>query len=334
VLHIVAEGLDEAREQFIDALHRDRADRGLQAATAGAHVAVAGLVAEGPVKVVNGERARLLEAIATAERQAARWEHAAALLATQSQTHAREEASGRADLSQAEAHLTAVRDHALRPLLSQATADGQAYLDTHRQHDAAWDATRSTNRLGRRAARRRLDAAQAEAHDAQATVVNRWGSVPDTGRWAATTRDGLEAWAARVAHQRTEAQPVLASARQHVARAGDALKQIRWRHRVEAEELTIGVYDRRDAASIRTVSGTHSAQARAQRWREYADTVRADLTHIESLPIGRAVHYIESSRARALEIEVEQAAATHGAGLGAPTQRRIGPTDPERGLSI
>ena len=334
VLHIVAEDLDEAREQFIDALHRDRADRGLQAATAGAHVAVAGLVAKGPVKAVNDERARLVEAIATADRQAARWEHAAGLLATQAQTHAREEASGRADLSQAEAHLTAVREDVLRPLLSQATADGQAYLDTHRQQDAAWDATRSTNRLGRGAARRRLDAAQAEAHDAQATVVDRWGSVPDTGRWAAATRDGLEAWAARVAHQRTEAQPVVASARHDVTRACDALKQIRWRHRVEAEELTIGVYGRRDAASIRTVSGTHSAQARAQRWREYADTARANLTHIESLPIGRAVHYIESSRARTLEIEVEQAAATHGAGLGAPTQRRIGPTDPERVLSI
>ena len=52
----------------------------------------------------------------------------------------------------AEAHSAAVLDNAVRPLLSQATVDGQAYLDTHRQQDAAWDATRSTNRLGRRAA--------------------------------------------------------------------------------------------------------------------------------------------------------------------------------------
>lgn len=334
VLHIVAEDLDEAREQFIDALHRDRADRGLQAETAGAHVAVAGLVAEGPVKVVNGERARLLEAIATAERQAARWEHAAALLATQSQTHAREEASGRADLSQAEAHLTAVRDHALGPLLSQATADGQAYLDTHRQHDAAWDATRSTNRLGRGAARRRLDGAQAEAHDAQATVVDRWGSVPDTGRWAAATRDGLEAWAARVAHQRTEAQPVVASARHDVTRACDALKQIRWRHRVEAEELTIGVYGRRDAASIRTVSGTHSARARAHRWQQYADGARADLASIESLPIRHAVQLIETRQARALQAEAMQTAAARGARLGLPDEHRSKRTDPELGLGI
>lgn len=95
VLHIVADNLDEAREHFIDALQLDRADHGLQAATSGARVAVAGLAAEGPVKVVNDERARLVEAIANADREAARWEHATGLLATQGEIHAREEAAGR-----------------------------------------------------------------------------------------------------------------------------------------------------------------------------------------------------------------------------------------------
>jgi hypothetical protein len=332
VLHIVADDLDEAREQFIDALHRDRADRGLQAATTDAQAAVAGLAADGPVKVVNHERARLVEVIAHAEREAARWEHAAGLLAAQAQTHAHEEASGRAALAKAEAHLTAVRDDALRPLLSQATADGQAYLDTHRQQDAAWDATRSTNRLGRRTARRRLDAAQAEAHDAQGTAVDRWGSVPDTGTWADTTRDGLEAWAARVAHQRTDAGPVVASARQDVARAGDALKQIRWRHRAEAEELTIGVYGPRDAASLPTVSGAHRAQARAHRWQQYANGSRADLASIESLPIGRAVQLIETRQAQALQAQAMQTAAARGARLGLPTEHRSQQTEPELGL--
>jgi hypothetical protein len=118
VLHIVADNLDEAREHFIDALRLDRADRGLQAATSGAQVAVAGLAAEGPVKVVNDERARLVEAIANADREAARWEHAAGLLATQAEIHAREEASGRDALVIAEAHSTAVLDDAVRPLLA------------------------------------------------------------------------------------------------------------------------------------------------------------------------------------------------------------------------
>jgi hypothetical protein len=133
ILHVVAEDLDEAREQFADALHRDRADRGLEAATADADVAVAGLSAEGPVKVVNDERARLVDIIAHAERAAARWQHAADLLVAQSQTHASEDTSARAAVAQADARLTAVRDDALRPLLAQAAADGQAYLDAQRQ---------------------------------------------------------------------------------------------------------------------------------------------------------------------------------------------------------
>lgn len=103
------------------------------------------------MKVVNDERTRLVEVIAHPQREAARWEHAAGLLAAQSEAHAGEEASARAALAKTEAHLTAVRDDAVRPLLDRATVDGQAYLDTQSQQDAAWDATRSTGRLGRRA---------------------------------------------------------------------------------------------------------------------------------------------------------------------------------------
>ena len=58
-LHIVAADLDDAREQFDLALERDRADRGLAAATRAAREAIAGLAAHGPVERVNAERARL-----------------------------------------------------------------------------------------------------------------------------------------------------------------------------------------------------------------------------------------------------------------------------------
>lgn len=334
VLHVVADNLDEAREQFIDVLQRDRADRGLEAATSGAQGAVAGLAAEGPVKVVNDERARLVEATAHAEREAARWEHAAGLLATQAEIQACEEASGRDALVIAEAHSTAVLDDAVRPLLAQATADAHAYLDARGRREVAWDATRSASRLGSRAAERRLDAAQAEAHDAQATALDRWGSAPATGRWTATTRDGLEAWATRVAYQRAEAQPVVASSRQDVARAGETLKQTLWRHRAETEDLTLRIYGRRDAASLRTVSGAHSAQARAQRWRQYADAARVDLAWIESLPIGRAVQFIETRQAQALQVEADLAAAARGARLGLRTERRIEQTVPDLGRGM
>ncbi|MFT4306017.1 MAG: AAA family ATPase [Microbacterium sp.] len=72
--HIVAEGLDDVREQFAVAFERDRADRGLAAATQAVREAVAGLAADGPVRLVNAERARLTEQIERAERQAEKWE--------------------------------------------------------------------------------------------------------------------------------------------------------------------------------------------------------------------------------------------------------------------
>ena len=60
---------------------RDRADRGLVEATQRAQAAVAGIVADGPVAVVNTERARLAKLIEQAERAAAKWERDAAAFA-------------------------------------------------------------------------------------------------------------------------------------------------------------------------------------------------------------------------------------------------------------
>lgn len=323
VLHIVAPNLDAAREQFIDALQLDRADRGLQAATSGARVAVTGLAAEGPVKVVNDERSRLVQAIAQAEQEAARWEHAAGLLTAQARTLSHEEASTRNALAVAEAHLAAVLDDAVRPLLAQAIIDGQGYLDAHNQQVAARDEADSMGRLGRRSARRRLDASRAEAQGARARVLDQWSSLPATGPWAANTRDGLDAWAERVAYERAHAASSVAAARQQVEVAGEVLKQTRWRHRAEAEGLTIGVYGRRDAASLRTVSGAQSAEARAQRWQQYASASRADLAHIESLPIGRAVRLIETRQAQVSEAGVGRTAAGRDERLDLRTEHRF-----------
>ncbi len=335
VLHIVAENPAEARQQFVEALQRDRADRGLIAATSDAQAAVIGLTREGPVKVVNEERARLAEVIAHADREAARWGRAASLVAAHSQTQAREEAAAHAALAKAEAQLTSAFDDAVRPLLDDAAADGQVYLSAHSQQNAARDAAHSTGRLGRRGAQRRLASVQAETDQARAAAVGRWGSVPATGRWAATTRDGLETWAAWVAHKRAEAEPLVVHARQQVARAGEALLRIRWRHRRETDELALSIYGRRDAASLRTSSGAYGAAGRAQRWQEYADAARNDLAHIESLPIERAVRLIEARQVMALQAEAESVVPARSATTGTSTEwRRINQSDPDLGRTM
>ena len=52
-LHVVAADVDHAREQFVAALERDPADRGLAAGTQVAREGVARLAADGPVRLVN-----------------------------------------------------------------------------------------------------------------------------------------------------------------------------------------------------------------------------------------------------------------------------------------
>ncbi len=72
LLHIVAENEAEARTQFVAAMERDRADRGLADATQRAAEEVAGLVADGPVKLVNDEIATLMTRKQEAEQRAER----------------------------------------------------------------------------------------------------------------------------------------------------------------------------------------------------------------------------------------------------------------------
>src|SRR5690606_37648739 len=93
-LHIVAENLADARVQFIEAMERDRADRGLTDATRRAVEEVAGLTEHGPVRFVSDEIAALVQRATTAEAQAARWQQVSTALA---------------DLSDRE---TALREHA------------------------------------------------------------------------------------------------------------------------------------------------------------------------------------------------------------------------------
>ncbi|WP_394771352.1 ATP-dependent RecD-like DNA helicase, partial [Lacisediminihabitans sp.] len=66
-LHIVARDVDDARDQFVAAFERDRADRGLDSATSAAREAVTGLAADGPVRLVNATKARLRQQIQAAE---------------------------------------------------------------------------------------------------------------------------------------------------------------------------------------------------------------------------------------------------------------------------
>src|SRR5690606_7823194 len=81
LLHVVAEDLDQARVQFVAAMERDRADRGLADATRRAAEEVAGLIEHGSAQYVSDEMAALMQRAVTAEAQAERWQQIGAALA-------------------------------------------------------------------------------------------------------------------------------------------------------------------------------------------------------------------------------------------------------------
>lgn len=78
-LHILAENLPAAREQFIEAMERDRADRGLAEATERAAADIRGLVNDGPALRVNQAVTRLVDQAERYEVRAENWQRVAAL---------------------------------------------------------------------------------------------------------------------------------------------------------------------------------------------------------------------------------------------------------------
>ncbi|MFT3862142.1 MobF family relaxase [Micropruina sp.] len=270
-LHIVAGGVDDAREQFTATLGRDRADRGLVAATQAAREAVAGLVADGPVAVVNAERARLTERIERAEREAGKWERAVAALDRQAQQHRAEADERQAILTAAEADAERVRAEVVAPLIDQAAADGTAYLDARERMKDAAAAQRAARGLRKRSAARALTTATDEHHSIETAGRRRWGRLPETP-------ESVEPWAASVAGHEADSDPRVAETREHADAARQERRRLTARQAQERRNL------RRRFLGDRAPS---RAGAEAVQWREQAEAARRDLTAIEALPPSR-----------------------------------------------
>src|SRR5690606_15729555 len=176
-LHIVAESAADARAQFIEAMERDRADRGLTDATQRATEAVAGLIEDGPVKRVNTAIARLTQRAEQAEQRAARFAEFAEQFDRLSEQHQHERAHAE-HIAQATAQTAAqlrenIRD-GLRPTAESDATDVLRVADAHkrgeRQARAAGPFTRRRARKARDTARQRLDAAHAR-------LAQDWGAA-------------------------------------------------------------------------------------------------------------------------------------------------------------
>lgn len=190
-LHVVAADAEDAREQFVTALERDRADRGLVAATQAAREAVAGLAADGPVRLVNAERARLTERIEHADQQAEKWEQVLTALDRQREAHRAESDEQREAVATADARAAQVRSEVVAPLIEQATIDGTAYLTGRERMWEAQTAHGQAGRLRRRAAGRAATEAASEHRATEGRGAATLGRSADwSGRRGAVGREG------------------------------------------------------------------------------------------------------------------------------------------------
>ena len=286
VLHVVATDLADAREQFTEALTRDRADRGLNAATVAAREEVAGLVAHGPVAEVNAERTRLREFITKTEKRVEHIEDALRVLAEQSQQHRRERDTAEQVVMAAEARAAEIRSEVLAPLVEQATADGEAFLATR---EASWEAhSAQPGRFGKRAAERTAREAVAAHRAVEQGVRDRWGNTPQTDA-------SLPGWAEAVANHEVDQDDRVVEATQQAGLARRALSDLNQRQLTEHSDLAAGL-----------LGSTRRPADRLKRLKQQTEQARAYPDRIESLPPTEAARLIRQQHEHAA---AERAAA-------------------------
>lgn len=324
LLHVVAENQEQAREQFVDAMERDRADRGLTAATQSANDAVTGLSADGPVRLVNAERVRLTEQIERAERATAWWKQAADALGRQLREHQAEAGELEVLVAAAEGTAAQTRAEVIAPLIEQAAADATARLAARERLWAASAEHGTARRLGKRRAARAVAVAN-EEHDAvEAAGRARWHSMPET-------TPGVEAWATSVAHRAADSDPRVTTAQERATEARQDQQRLVDRQMQERADL------RRQVFGDRTPS---DPRAQATRWQERAETTRRDLAAIEALPPVEAAQLIRGRAAQeqAAREAAERALAerrARAAQIGvSPRTRGHEPTPPSRGFGL
>jgi len=319
-LHVVAANVGHAREQFTAALDRDRADRGLTEATQRAQLAVAGIVADGPVREVNAERARLAERIEDAKKWAAWWSKAAAKLDRQADEHRAADDEQRTKLTAARKRAETVRAETVAPLVEQAIGDAVALMAAlDRASEAA--ALRSASRLRRRSSARTQQAAGQQSRQVEANVRERWGSAP-------TTRQRIPSWARAVADRKAEDDPRLIEARRQTEQIQYETSKLSGRQMTERQRLRQAIY--------RDTNSRVSAQSRVEHYAQRAEQHRQALARIEALPLEQAAALIrEQAEAERL---AAAALAERAARLRAPESDHHRPTrhGPERdhGISL
>ncbi|RRJ86215.1 TrwC relaxase [Gulosibacter macacae] len=282
-LHVVATDLDDAKQQFVEALTRDRADRGLEDATQRARQAVADLVLEGPVSIVSAERDRIVERITKADAEREHWVSAAARLHDQSERHKVEYEPQRDLAEAADAKVAALLANAVESLAQDAATDGAEFLAAEQAAYAAHRAKANAPRFRKRSATRTAKGADARREAAECIVHGRWQSIPHS-------ESGLLAWAEAAAQHQAYHAPEIIEARAEAAKTHQIAKEIAGRHSREHTALYERVLGNRRPDVV---------AARVKNLREQATRDRHYLAQLDALPPDEAVQLIHERAVQA-----------------------------------
>lgn len=292
LLHIVAENQADARAQFIEAMERDRADRGLTDATRRTIEDVRGLIADGPVKLVNDEIAALTRQAQDAEQRAERWTKIAQHLDVQTQRHQAEEAETVAVLKAAREQAEQIRASVRAPVFAAAEADGRDYDDARTHEADSAEQMRTASRFGKPKARRTHRAATARMEQVRARLRDRWGSTPSGNQPA-------DIWATQVADRATERAREVEQVTHAVTAAERTRQATGERHRAERRALLGKLYGAARVRRDRARYDLTNPEREARTWTRTVENARTEAAGLRALPPEQAAALIEAKRAAA-----------------------------------
>ena len=301
-LHIIAENLPDAREQFINALDRDRADRGLTHTAQQAAEAVRGLVDDGPVKLVRTEIAALERRAEQAEASAARWQQASDAL---DELHARQwaEREQAAEANEAaKQQLELARTEVAEPLIAQARAALTDWQATDAAEQTASAKMRTAGWFKKRRTTTECDTAQSATRDAKRRLAKAWGEPP---RW----NESQSAWVERVTKPRIDADPRVVEAEQQRAAAAHDLHTMMEPNPWSSISIYVRIFGEEAVrknpgayVNARPTRQAEDATRTAQQARAEAKTLRAmtPAEAVERIKLTRAAEETRRENARVL----------------------------------
>ena len=327
VLHVVAGNQADTKAQFIEAMERDRADRGLTDATRRAVEEVAGLVEHGPVRFVNDEIAALNKRAATAEAQAARWQQVSAALTDLSDREAEVRERARAAEQTARERAEQVRVEVTAPVVSAARAALTNWEQAATAEQEASEQVRAASWFGKRRARDEHENAQARTAEARQQVTSEWGEPP---RW----NERADAWVERVTRPRIESDPRVLDAEQEHRAARDTLLYRPERAQTERLVAFARVFGSERVIRNQQAYLTTNPAEQAARAANTAKQAREETELLRSLTPAEAAERIEQTRAAQTAREAQRAERERAMSLDYEEQHRSTPRHdgPARGL--